>query len=192
MVFHGTISINKKYGIGSKWKNGSSFKRHKDAIAETEVVDQPTAETTSTETKQPPQKLWAENQWRVAREIVSHDKMVQKITMERDFLRAWNTSLQGHVEKAKAATSKLAHQKFWMQRHFELRSSGIKRSMYFPLLNFVFNSTIIFKRHLQWLIEWPKKSCGRRKIIKGAVDHKIKMKAERKNVKEKLEKEPRG
>ena len=42
---------------------------------------------------------------------------------------------------------------FWMQRHLELRSSGIWRSMYLTQLNFVLNSTIRFKRHLKWLIK---------------------------------------
>ena len=77
MVFCGPISSKKKSGIGRKQKNGSSFQRHKDAIAETEVVDQPPAETTSTETARPPQKRRADNQWRASRGIVSCDKMVQ-------------------------------------------------------------------------------------------------------------------
>ena len=112
MVFHGPISSKNKFGIGHKRKNVSSFQRHKDAISETKVVDQPPAETNSTETTQPPQKRRAENHWREARGIFSCDKMVQKIMMERDCLLAQNTSLQGHVDKAKAATSQLAHQKF--------------------------------------------------------------------------------
>ena len=90
MVFHDPISSNKKSGIGRKRKNGSSFQRHKDAISETEVVDQPPAETTSTETTQPPQKRRAENQWRSARGKVSRYKTVQQITMDRDFLLARN------------------------------------------------------------------------------------------------------
>ena len=112
MVFCGPISSKKKSGIGRKQKNGSSFQRHKDAIAETEVVYQPPAETTSPETTKPPQKRQANNQRRVARGIVSRNKMVQQITMERDFLLAQNTSLQGHADKEKAATSQLVHLKF--------------------------------------------------------------------------------
>ena len=54
--FHGPISSKKKSGIGCKQKNGSSFQIHKDAISKKEVVDQPMAETNSTETAQPPQK----------------------------------------------------------------------------------------------------------------------------------------
>ena len=84
MVFHGTISSKKKSDIGRKRKIGSSFQRHKDAIARTEAVNQPRAETTSAETTQPPQKRRADNQWRAAKGIVSRDKMVQQITMERD------------------------------------------------------------------------------------------------------------
>ena len=56
MVFHGPISIKKKSGIGRKQKNGSSFHRHENAIADTEVVDQHPDETTSSETTQPPHK----------------------------------------------------------------------------------------------------------------------------------------
>ena len=111
MVFHGPIYSKKKLGIVRKQKNGSYFQSHKDAIADTVVVDQPPDRTTSTETTQPPQKRQAYNQWRAARGIVSHDKMVQKIIMERDCLLSRNTSLQGNVDKAKAATTKLAHKK---------------------------------------------------------------------------------
>ena len=56
MFFRGPIYGKKKSGIGRKRKNGSSFQRHKDAIAKMEFVDQPPAGTTSTETTQPPQK----------------------------------------------------------------------------------------------------------------------------------------
>ena len=56
----------KKSDIGHKRKNGSSFERHKDAMAKTEAVDQPPAETTSTETTQPPQKRRSEYKWRAA------------------------------------------------------------------------------------------------------------------------------
>ena len=38
--------------------------------------------------------------------------MVQQITMERDYLLAQNTSLQGHAENEKAETSQLDHQKY--------------------------------------------------------------------------------
>ena len=71
MVFHGPISSKKKYGIGRKRKKGSSFQRHKDAIAQTESIDQPPAETPSTETTQPSQKRRADNQWRAASGIAS-------------------------------------------------------------------------------------------------------------------------
>ena len=71
MVFYGPISSNNKYDIGRKRKNGSSFQRHKDAISEKEVVDQPPAETTSTETTQPPHKRQVDHQWRASRGIVS-------------------------------------------------------------------------------------------------------------------------
>ena len=111
MFFHGPISGKNKSGVGRKQKYVSSFQRHKDAIDETEVVYQPPAETTSPETTKPPQKRQANNQRRVARGIVSRNKMVQKITMERDLLLSRNTYLQVHVDKAKAATSQLAHQK---------------------------------------------------------------------------------
>ena len=111
MVFHGLVSSKNKSGIGRKRKNGSSFQRHKDAIAETEAVDQPLSETTYTKTPQLPHKHQADNQWRPARGIVSRDKMVQQTTMKRDVLLARNTSLQGHVYKAKAPTSQLAHEK---------------------------------------------------------------------------------
>ena len=110
MVFRGPVSGKKKYGIGRKRKNGSPFPKHKDSIAETEV-DVPPAETTSTETTQPYQKRRADNQRRTARGIVSRDKMVQNIKLERGCLIARNRSLQGHVDKSKAAKSKLAHQK---------------------------------------------------------------------------------
>ena len=69
--FHGPISSKKKSGIGCKQKNGSSFQRHKDAIAKTESVYQPPAETPSTETTQPSQKRRADNQWRAASGIAS-------------------------------------------------------------------------------------------------------------------------
>ena len=59
-----------------------------DAISETEVVYQHPAETTSTETTQPHQKRQEDNKWRAERGTVSRDKMVQKITMERDCLLA--------------------------------------------------------------------------------------------------------
>ena len=78
IVFHGPIYSKRKFDIGREQKNESSFQRHKYAISETESVDQPLAETTSTETKQPPQKCQADNQWRVARRIVSRDNMVQQ------------------------------------------------------------------------------------------------------------------
>ena len=50
VVFHGPVSNKKKFGIGNKQKNWSSFQSYKDSIAETEVVDQPLDETTYTET----------------------------------------------------------------------------------------------------------------------------------------------
>ena len=78
IVFHGRISIKRESVIERKRKNGSSLQRHNDAIAEREAVDQPPAETTYTETTQPPQKYQAYNQWRLARGIVSRDKMVQQ------------------------------------------------------------------------------------------------------------------
>ena len=78
MVFHYPISSKKKSVIGRKRKNVSSFQRHKDAIADTEAVDQPPAETNSTETTHPPQKRQAHNQWRVSIGIASRDKMVQQ------------------------------------------------------------------------------------------------------------------
>ena len=69
MVFRGPISSKNKYGIGRKRKKWSSFQRHKDDISKTEVVDQPTSETNSTETTQPPQKRRADNQWRATRGV---------------------------------------------------------------------------------------------------------------------------
>ena len=88
VVLHGPIFSKRKSGIGRKRKIGYSFQRHKDAISDTEVVDQPPDETTSTETTQPPQKRRVNNQWRAARGIVSCDKMVQQITTERGLLIA--------------------------------------------------------------------------------------------------------
>ena len=105
MGFHGPISSKKKSGIGYIQKNWSSLQRHKDTIANTEVVDQLPAETNSTETTQPPQKRGADNQWIPARGIVSRDKMVQHITMDRDWLLSQNTYLQVQVDKAKKVTS---------------------------------------------------------------------------------------
>ena len=83
-----------------------------------EAVDQPPAETNSNETIEAPQKCRADNQWIAGRGIVSRDNMVQQIMMERYFLLARTTSLQGHVEKSKAETSQLAHQKFLDEHSF--------------------------------------------------------------------------
>ena len=118
MVFHCPISSKNKYGIGRKRKNGSSLQRHKDAISETEVLDQPPSETNSTETTQPPQKLRADNQWRSARGVISRNNLVQQITMERDCLLARNSSLQGYVDKAEAARSQLARQNILGTKEF--------------------------------------------------------------------------
>ena len=193
MVFHGPISSKKKSGIGHKRKNGSSFQRHKYAISETEAVYQPTYETNTTETTPPPQKRRACNQWRVPIGIVSHDKMVQKITMERDCLLYQNTSLQGHVEKEKAATSQLAHQKFLVAKEFRAQIIRHQEEHVFSIaqLSFQFDNNIEGAFAMAYRVT-GKSLVKEEKWIKGAVYHKIKMKVERKNVKEKLEKERQG
>ena len=47
-------------------------------MAETEAIDQPLSETTSTKTTQTTQKHQADNQWIAARGIVSRYQMVQQ------------------------------------------------------------------------------------------------------------------
>ena len=113
--------------------------------------------------------------------------------MERNLLLARNTSLQGHVDKAKAATSQLAHQKFSDAKTFRAQIIRHQKKHVFSIDQLCF----LFDNMIEESFAMAGRLTGKilveeEKRIKGSVDHKIKIQVERKNAKEKLEKEHRG
>ena len=115
--------------------------------------------------------------------------MVQQITMEMGFLLAQNTSLQEHFDKAKASTSQLAHHKFLDAKVFRYQIIRYQEEH----LIFIAQHSFQFDNQIEEAFSMADILTGKflveeEKRIKGAVDYKIKMKFERKNSKEKLEK----
>ena len=58
--------------------------------------------------------------------------------MERYCLLSRNTSLQGHVYKAKAVTSQLSHQKFWDENSFQAQIIRHKEEHFFSVAQLCF------------------------------------------------------
>ena len=113
--------------------------------------------------------------------------------MERDCLLSRNTSLQGHVDKAKAATSQLAHQKFLDAKAFQSQIIGHKEEHVFSIAQLRFQ----LDKHIEEAFSmadrvtekvlWKKRNKSMALLIK-----RSKYKLKEKNPKGNLEKERRG